>query len=64
MVRDDGVQVTPPISVISVEEAGGAQWVDCVVGYFLDKTLPFPVVKSITSRIWRKFGLYEVSSNS
>lgn len=59
-VRDSGVVVCPPSAVA---ESGAEQWCDCVVGYFLDKKLPFPVVKSIVMKIWKKFGIYDVMAN-
>lgn len=38
-------------------------WSDCVVGYLLEKKVPFPVVKTIVMKIWQKFGIYEVLAN-
>lgn len=35
-----------------------------MVGYLLDKKLPFAVVKSITMNIWSRFGLTDVLLNS
>lgn len=46
----------------SVEAKGREQWSDCVVGYFLDKKVPFGLVKNIVDRIWLKFGVYDVLS--
>lgn len=36
---------------------------ECIVGYFIDETLPYRVVNSISHRIWDKFGLVEVLAN-
>ena len=52
--------VCPPAEV---GEAGAVKWKQCVVGYFLDRKLPFLTVKSIAAKIWAKFGLTEVLSN-
>ena len=39
------------------------KWKDCLVGYFLDRKLPFMVVRNIAMKIWVKFGLTEVLSS-
>lgn len=36
---------------------------ECIVGYFIDETLPDRVVNSTSHRIWDKFGLVEVLAN-
>lgn len=59
-VRDSKVVVCPPQDVVDL---GSDLWTGCVVGYFLDKKAPFPLVKSIVTRIWEKFGIYEVLAN-
>lgn len=46
-----------------MEARGCEQWADWVVGYFLDKKVPYLVVKNIVTQIWRKFGIYEALSN-
>ncbi|KAH7856700.1 hypothetical protein Vadar_004444 [Vaccinium darrowii] len=48
---------------LEVEELGISKWKNCLVGHFLDKKLPFPVVHSIAMKIWKKFGLCDVSAN-
>lgn len=60
LIKDAQVVVCPPVEVV---EAGASKWADCVVGYFLDKQLPFSAVESIAKRIWRKFGIQQVLSN-
>ncbi|KAF7120978.1 hypothetical protein RHSIM_Rhsim13G0137500 [Rhododendron simsii] len=59
-VKEAKLVVCPPVEVI---EAGVAQWSDCVVGYFLDKKLPYIGVRNIASRIWKKFGIQKVMTN-
>ena len=57
-VHEDGV---PRVSSsISVMEEGAKDWALCLVGHFLDTKLPFPVVKSIVSKLWAKDGLMDV----
>lgn len=60
VVEEDEILVSPPPEV---EEAGALSWSNCVVGYFLDKKLPFYAVDSIAHKLWDKFGLIEVVSN-
>ncbi|KAF7113421.1 hypothetical protein RHSIM_RhsimUnG0127600 [Rhododendron simsii] len=59
-IRESKVVVCPPQDVI---DQGSDRWNDCVVGYFLDKRVPFPLVKNIVMRIWEKFGIYDVLAN-
>ncbi|KAG5545007.1 hypothetical protein RHGRI_017464 [Rhododendron griersonianum] len=59
-LRDAKVVVCPPQEVIDL---GSELWTDCVVGYFLDKKVPFPIVKNIIMRIWEKFGISDVLAN-
>ncbi|GAB2302468.1 hypothetical protein Dimus_036478 [Dionaea muscipula] len=49
---------------IIMEEADGDKqhWGSCLVGHFLQGTLPFCFVKSSVTRQWSKFGLTEVKS--
>ncbi|KAG5547461.1 hypothetical protein RHGRI_013227 [Rhododendron griersonianum] len=58
--RDAKVVVCPPQEVIDL---GSNLWADSVVGYFLDKRVPFPLVKNIIMRIWEKFGISDVLAN-
>ncbi|KAI8573288.1 hypothetical protein RHMOL_Rhmol01G0266700 [Rhododendron molle] len=53
-VKEAKLVVCPPAEVI---EAGVAQWSNCLVGYFLDKKLPYIGVQNIASRIWKKSGI-------
>ncbi|KAI8551298.1 hypothetical protein RHMOL_Rhmol06G0174900 [Rhododendron molle] len=59
-LRDSKVVVCPPQDVV---DQGSDLWSDCIVGYFLDKKVPFPLVKNIVMRIWEKFGIYDVRAN-
>ncbi|KAG5539167.1 hypothetical protein RHGRI_019653 [Rhododendron griersonianum] len=59
-LRDSKVVVCPPQDVV---DQGSDLWTDCIVGYFLDKKVPFPIVKNIVMRIWEKFGIYDVRAN-
>lgn len=59
-VRGSRVVVCPPQEV---EDNGSDLWSDCVVDYFLDKKVAFPIVKNIVMTIWQKFGIYEVLAN-
>ncbi|KAF7123295.1 hypothetical protein RHSIM_Rhsim12G0066300 [Rhododendron simsii] len=59
-VKKAKVIVCPHAEVI-VE--GVAQWSNCLVGYFLDKKLPFIGVQNIATQIWKKFGIQKVMSN-
>lgn len=60
-IKEARVVVCPPPEVV---EAGTSQWKDCVVGYFLDKQLPFSAVESIAFQIWKRFGIQKVMSNN
>ena len=39
-------------------------WRNTLVGYFVEKRLPFPVVQNITRRLWQHHRLLEVLSNN
>ncbi|XP_052201561.1 uncharacterized protein LOC127807600 [Diospyros lotus] len=39
-------------------------WMNTLVGYFIEKRLPFPVVQNIAKRLWQNCGLLEVLSNN
>ncbi|KAF7127311.1 hypothetical protein RHSIM_Rhsim11G0061400 [Rhododendron simsii] len=60
-IKEARVVVCPPTEVI---DAGVARWSKCVVGYFLDKKLPFIAVQNIAFRIWKKFGIKKVMANA
>ncbi|KAG5537063.1 hypothetical protein RHGRI_024490 [Rhododendron griersonianum] len=55
-IKDAQVVVCPPEDVV---ENGASEWADYVVGYFLDKKLPFSAVDNIAKRIWKKFGIQQ-----
>ncbi|KAG5548392.1 hypothetical protein RHGRI_013920 [Rhododendron griersonianum] len=59
-IINEKVVVQPPEEVVTL---GTEKWKDCVVGYFIDRRLPFKTVKDIAERIWAKFGLTDVLSN-
>ncbi|GAB2299479.1 hypothetical protein Dimus_033546 [Dionaea muscipula] len=57
----------PPVdggNSITMEESDGDAewWGSCLVGYFLQGSLPFGYVRSTVSRLWTKLGLIEVKS--
>ncbi|KAF7152803.1 hypothetical protein RHSIM_Rhsim01G0069100 [Rhododendron simsii] len=54
------VTVSPPKSV---ELLGAERWKDCIVGHFVDKKLPYLMVRSFAFNRWGKFGLKDVLSN-
>lgn len=60
-IKEARVVVCPPTEVI---DAGVARWSKSVVGYFLDKKLPFIAVQNIVFRIWKKFGIKKVMANA
>ncbi|KAI8527740.1 hypothetical protein RHMOL_Rhmol12G0097800 [Rhododendron molle] len=60
-IKEAKVVVCPPPEVI---DAGVARWRKSVVGYFLDKKLPFIAVQTIAFRIWKKFGIKKVMANA
>lgn len=57
---DGKILVTPPPFV---GEIGVKKWQSSLVGYFLDRQIPFMAVKSIVFKIWAKFGITDVLSN-
>ncbi|KAF7126514.1 hypothetical protein RHSIM_Rhsim11G0120400 [Rhododendron simsii] len=59
-IVNDKLCVTIPEGV---DVSGVDKWKDWVVGYFVDRKLPFTVVQSIAKNIWRKFGIAEVLAN-
>ncbi|KAI8528923.1 hypothetical protein RHMOL_Rhmol12G0185800 [Rhododendron molle] len=61
LIKEARVVVCPPPEVI---DAGVARWSKSVVGYFLDKKLPFIAVQNIAFRIWKKFGITKVMANA
>ena len=41
-------------------DEGASRWHNTLVGHFVGKKLPFPVVSSIAKKIWDKDGLIQV----
>jgi hypothetical protein len=59
-VKTDGrIYVSPPEEDV---EQGIAKWKACLVGQFLDKPLPFFLVKKSVTSMWKQFGDIEVFS--
>ncbi|KAI8527867.1 hypothetical protein RHMOL_Rhmol12G0107100 [Rhododendron molle] len=58
---EGGKLLVTPLS--SVGEDGILKWHSSLVGYFLDRTVPSMIVKSIVSKIWEKFRITDVLSN-
>ena len=56
----EGKLVAKPL-VEAVNE-GIDMWNGCLVGQFLDKRLPFPVVRSLVNRLWGKREMLEIST--
>ncbi|KAK3229882.1 hypothetical protein Dsin_001763 [Dipteronia sinensis] len=52
--------VSPPMEVA---EDGSKAWKNCLVGYFIEKKLPFSLVNNIAMRLWGNRGLQEVLAN-
>ncbi|KAK3184889.1 hypothetical protein Dsin_032175 [Dipteronia sinensis] len=52
--------LSPPLEVT---ENGSKAWKNCLVGYFIEKKLPFSLVNNIAMRIWGNHGLLEVLAN-
>jgi hypothetical protein len=59
-IENGRVKVRPPVEV-AIE--GSEEWEASLVGYFVEKRLPFPVVNSVVQKIWSWFGLREVLSS-
>ncbi|KAG5561747.1 hypothetical protein RHGRI_004708 [Rhododendron griersonianum] len=59
-IMNDKIQVCSPEEV---ESQGVGKWENCLVGYFIDKKLPFSAVQNIVVKIWAKFGLKDVLAN-
>ncbi|KAK3221994.1 hypothetical protein Dsin_009019 [Dipteronia sinensis] len=48
---------------MEVAEDGSKAWKNCLVGYFIEKKLPFSLVNNIEMRLWGNRGLQEVLAN-
>ena len=56
----DGKLITkPPAEAVN---EGIDMWKGCLVGQFLDKHLPFPVVRSLVNRLWGKREMPDIST--
>ena len=53
------VKVRPPMEVV---QEGCEEWKSTLIGYFVGKRLPYPVVNSIAFKLWGRVGLNEVLS--
>ena len=51
--------VKPPVEAVM---EGIDMWKRCVVGQFLDKRLPFPVVRSLINKMWGKKEMPDIST--
>ena len=58
--RTDGKIVVKPPEEAVME--GIDMWKGCLVGQFLDKRLPFPVVRSLVNKLWGKKGMPDIST--
>ena len=56
----DGKIVARPSAEVVNE--GIEMWKGCLVGQFLDKRLPFPVVRSLINRLWGKKEMSDIST--
>ncbi|KAK3189539.1 hypothetical protein Dsin_029100 [Dipteronia sinensis] len=48
---------------MEVAEDGSKAWKNCLVGYFIEKKLPFSLVNNIAMHLWGNRGLQEVLAN-
>ena len=56
---DGKLVAKPPAEAVN---EGIDMWKGCLVGQFLDKRLPFPVVRSLVNRLWGKREMPEIST--
>ena len=54
-------RVVAPPPEVAVE--GSKDWEFCLVGYFIEKQLPFSAVNTIAKKLWGIWGLIEVLAN-
>lgn len=40
-------------------QLGEEKWKNCLTGYFIEKALPFSLVKEQATRLWHKYGLMD-----
>ena len=58
--RTDGKIVVKPPEEAVME--GIDMWKGCLVGQFLDKRLPYPVVRSLVNKLWGKKEMPDIST--
>ncbi|KAF5183443.1 zinc ion binding / nucleic acid binding protein [Thalictrum thalictroides] len=58
-IYQDGIAVVPQ-NIIS---KGIQQWEDLLVGYFIEKKLPFSIVKNTLTNFWKLKGSFSISSD-
>ena len=56
---DGKLVAKPPVEAVN---EGIDMWKGCLVGQFLDKRLPFPVVRSLINRLWGKREMPDIST--
>ena len=56
---DGKLVAKPPVEAV---DEGIDMWKGCLVGQFLDKRLPFPVVRSLVNRLWGKREMPDIST--
>ena len=56
---DGKIIAKPPVEAVN---EGIDMWKGCLVGQFLDKRLPFPVVRSLVNRLWGKREIPDIST--
>ena len=56
---DGKLVAKPPVEAVN---EGIDMWKGCLVGQFLDKRLPFPVVHSLVNRLWGKREMPDIST--
>ncbi|KAJ0038203.1 hypothetical protein Pint_23026 [Pistacia integerrima] len=49
--------------LISVCTEGRKKWANCLVGSFIEKKLPLPIVQNIAMCLWRTYSIYAVMMN-
>ncbi|KAF9618118.1 hypothetical protein IFM89_000077 [Coptis chinensis] len=55
----DGIAEIPA----NIVEKGVSMWSEYVVGFFVEKRLPFPIVKAALARQWKVKGSYSISTD-
>ncbi|KAF9595535.1 hypothetical protein IFM89_000623 [Coptis chinensis] len=55
----DGVAAVP----LDIIEEGVRDWEDYLVGYFIDKKLPFPLVRDVLQKTWKIKGTFQITTD-